>query len=160
MRFIGQKQKKYYTEFISKFIPDNINTYIEPFGGSFAVATYIAEDVTKKTKKIIYNDIIRYDMVIYADKVHHLDYKEIFKMYDSEDVVFYLDPPYYGKEFLYDNSDNFNHEELRNEIMNLKGKVVLSYEDCPFIRNLYNGFNINLYDGENFIFRNELIIIN
>lgn len=161
MKFIGQKRKQLFTEFILKFLPKNIETYIEPFGGSFAVACYIIEDnIETSPKRIIYNDINRYDMNIYADKVHHLDYKEIFKMYDSEDVVFYLDPPYYKKEFLYENSENFNHEELRNEIKKLKGKVILSYENNEYIKKLYKNFNINLYDGENFIFRNELIITN
>lgn len=160
MKFIGQKQRKYYTEFISKFIPDNMNTYIEPFGGSFAVATYIAEDVTKKTKKFIYNDINRYDMIIYTDKIHHLDYKEIFKMYDSEYAVFYLDPPYISYEHLYEGCENFDHEELRDEIKKLKGKVILSYRDHRRIYSLYKDFNINKYNGDRFIFRNELLILN
>lgn len=161
MTFIGQKRKQYYTEFISKFLPKNIKTYVEPFGGSFAVACYIIEeDIENSPERFIYNDINRYDMNIYADKVHHLDYKEIFKMYDSEDTIFYLDPPYYKKEHLYDGCENFNHEELRDEIKKLKGKVVLSYEDKPYIRKLYKDLNIHLYDGERFNFRYELIITN
>ena len=137
MRFIGQKQKKYYTEFISKFIPDNMKTYIEPFGGSFAVATYLFEERISEPIKYIYNDINIYNIDIKADKVHHLDYKEIFKMYDSEDAVFYLDPPYISYEHLYDGCQNFDHEELRDEIKKLKGKVILSYSDHRRIYSLY-----------------------
>lgn len=34
MRFIGQKRKQLYTEFISKHFPEKIKTYVEPFGVS------------------------------------------------------------------------------------------------------------------------------
>ena len=158
MRFIGQKRKQYYTEFISRFLPKEIKTYVEPFAGSFAVATYLFEDRITEPIKYIYNDINDYKLDIKADKVHHLDYKEIFKMYDSEDTVFYLDPPYYKKEHLYENSENFDHEQLRDEIKKLKGKVILSYEDRPYIRRLYKDFNIHLYGGDRMNFRYELII--
>jgi site-specific DNA-adenine methylase len=160
MEIIGRKRKQLYTEFISKFFPKNFKTYVEPFGGSFAVATYLFEDRISESIKYIYNDINDYKLSIKADKVHHLDYKEIFKMYDSKDTVFYLDPPYYKKEHLYDNCENFNHEELRNEIKKLKGKIILSYENNPYICELYKDFNIYKYEGEKFIFRNEIIITN
>jgi len=162
MRFYGQKQNKLYKEFISQYIPDNIEIYVEPFAGSFSVAYFLIEDrLTHSPKTLIYNDINNYNLTIYADKVHHLDYKEIFNLYDSETTFFYLDPPYYKKEFLYKGCENYLkefHIELHNEIQKLKGKIVLSYEDCTFIRGLYKDFNINHYKGTNRIFKNELII--
>lgn len=159
-QILGQKRKRLYTEFISKFIPKNIKTFIEPFSGSFAVATYLFEDRINENMKFIYNDINYYNLTIYADKIHHLDYKEIFKMYDSVDSVFYCDPPYVSFEHLYDNCQNFNHEELRDEILKLKGKVIISYREHKIISKLYKDFNIHKYNGDNFIFRNEIIITN
>lgn len=165
MKFYGQKQKKLYEEFISQHIPNNIEIYVEPFAGSFSVACYLIEerlkDIDKSPKKLIYNDINNYNLKIYADKVHHLDYKEIFKLYDSEKTFFYLDPPYFKKEFLYSGCENYSrqfHIELYDEIKKLKGKFTLSYEDCTFIRDLYKDFTIYKYDGKNRIFKNELII--
>ena len=111
---------------------------------------------------MIYNDINDYDITIHASKIHHLDYKEIFKLYDSEKTFFYLDPPYYKKEFLYYGCENYTknfHIELRNEIQKLKGQFALSYEDNSFIRELYKDFNINLYPGDNILFKRELIIV-
>jgi len=169
MKFFGQKRKDLYKELISKHIPDDIEIYVEPFAGSFSVACYLIEErltpVDHSPKKIIYNDINDYKLTIYADKVHHLDYKEIFKMYDNENTFFYLDPPYYKKEFLYEGCKNYMndfHIELHDEIKKLKGNIALSYEDCKFIRDLYKDFNIYCYDGHNKLFgetfKKELII--
>jgi len=154
---LGYKKKELFDTFISKFIPKNIETYCEPFGGDFCVHTYL------KNKPVlsIYNDINTYDTIIDADIILHTDYKEIFKKYDSENTVWYLDPPYYKKEFLYDNCEKYTedfHTELKNEIDKLKGKIILSYEDKPFIRRLYKDYSINKYEGENRIFKYELII--
>jgi len=164
MRFLGQKRLDLYEEFISIYIPNNIETYVEPFAGSFAVACYLIEDRIKdgtEPKKLIYNDINRYDLTIYADKVHHLDYKKIFEMYDSVDTFFYLDPPYFKKEYLYDGCGDYTkqfHIELRDILKNIKGKFLLSYEDGSFIRELYKDFNIIEYDGNDKYLKGELLI--
>lgn len=164
MRFFGQKREKLYKELISQHFSDDIEVYVEPFAGTFSVACYLLEErLEHSPKKFIYNDINDYNFTIYADKVHHLDYREIFKMYDSETTVFYLDPPYYKKEFLYDGCEDYTkdfHIELKNEIDKLKGKIILSYQDDIFIRDLYNEYNINKYKGDDRIFKNELVITN
>lgn len=161
MRLIGQKREKHYSEFIIEFFPKNFKTYVEAFGGTFAVASYLDNDRNDNDITYVYNDINQYDCIIIADEIHHLDYKEIFKKYDAIDTVFYLDPPYFNKEFYYENSENFDHEELREELKKLKGTIILSYEDKKYIRNLYNkDFFIHKYGGNNMIFRNELIISN
>ena len=82
-------------------------------------------------------------------------------MYNTENVVWYLDPPYYTREFLYKGCENYTndfHIDLKCEIEKLKGKIILSYEDRPFIRNLYENFNIHRYEGKKHIFNRELII--
>jgi DNA adenine methylase len=156
---LGQKRKRFYDEFISKFMPQNIKIHVEPFGGSFIVSTYL----NQRPDTLIYNDINVYDINIIADKIHKLDYTDIFRMYDSIDTVFYLDPPYYLKEKWYDNCEHYTkdfHIELKNEIGKLKGKIILSYEKQPFILNLYNGYHIHEYDGNCRTFNKELIITN
>lgn len=164
MTFLGQKRQKLYSEFISQYIPDNIKIYVEPFGGSFSVAMYlIAERLNYNTspKTLIYNDINKYDTIIYADKIHHLDYKEIFEKYDSADTFFYLDPPYYKKEFIYNGCEDYTknfHLELFEYIKKLKGKFLLSYNNDKFIIELYKDFNVIYYTGNNKIFKNEILI--
>ena len=155
----GFKRKRLYDDLIEQFIPSNIKIYVEPFAGSFVVNTYI----TPKPELSVYNDIKTYsNLNIDADKIYHKDYKEIFKLYDSEDTVFYLDPPYYGKEDFYDlpRFDIDFHKELHDEIKKLKGKVILSYEGVNFIFKLYEDMNIHTYQGESKILTNEIIITN
>lgn len=67
---------------------------------------------------------------------------------DGEDVLIYIDPPYYLNTKLDKNSrlyrhnfENEDHKELCEHIKNCKHKVVLSYDDNPAIRKLYKGFN-------------------
>lgn len=59
--------------------------------------------------------------------------------------MFYLDPPYVGTENYYKNTNGFGIKEhkLLNELLkNIKGKFMLSYNDCELVRELYRGFNI------------------
>jgi len=162
MKFLGQKRKKLYTEFISEHIPDNILVYVEPFAGSFSVALYLLEEREENAPgKFIYNDINKYDTIIYADKIHHLDYSEIFEMYDSENTFFYMDPPYYRKEFIYDGCGDYTkqfHIDLRDNIKNLKGQFLLSYNNDKFITNLYKDFTIIKYNGVFKSFNSEILI--
>jgi len=67
------------------------------------------------------------------------DYRECIKRWDSEDTLFYVDPPYVGRD-LY--GVNFDHIELSDLLAEVKGKVVLSYYDDPTIRWLYANWRV------------------
>jgi DNA adenine methylase len=165
MSLIGNKNNKnLYNNLLKKLIPDNLILYIEPFGGEFG----LYEIMENKPNFAIYNDINinvynnilnKYNNVIYYNK----DYKEIFLEFDDYNSFFYIDPPYYKKEHKYENH-NFleekNHIELSHILKNLKGKFLLSYQDNPFIRKLYNGYNFYKYLGNNRILKPEIAITN
>lgn len=71
------------------------------------------------------------------------DFRAIFKTYDRTDALFYLDPPYHKTERMY--NAKFipeDHIILKDILANLKGKFILSYNDDPFIRELYKDFSI------------------
>jgi DNA adenine methylase len=76
--------------------------------------------------------------------IENLSYDTIIERYDGEDVLFYLDPPYYSTEHYYagDGFTTKDHKRLRDLLSKIKGKFLLSYNDCPEIRSLYKGFNI------------------
>lgn len=75
--------------------------------------------------------------------IENLDFEKILKNYDKTDALFYLDPPYYETEKYY--LDRFmpeDHERLKAALDGIKGKFVLSYNDCGYIRELYEGYTI------------------
>ena len=81
----------------------------------------------------------RLDKVIIENK----DFADLIKTYDRPDALFYLDPPYYGTEKEYEVVfSKQDHERLFNCLRNIKGKFVLSYNDCDYIRELYKDYNI------------------
>lgn len=75
--------------------------------------------------------------------IENLDFEHLMKTYDRNNALFYCDPPYFKAEKYYDNVfTESDHYRLKNALSNLKGKFILSYNDCDFIRNLYKDFNI------------------
>jgi DNA adenine methylase len=63
-------------------------------------------------------------------EVENSDYKTVLSKYDSEDTLFYLDPPYVDKEEYYD--DEIDHDRLVTEVTQLDGEFILSYgENLP-----------------------------
>lgn len=59
-------------------------------------------------------------------QVENLDWREIFKDYDSHNTVFYLDPPYYGAGIYEYNMTKADHYSLCAKIFALKGFVAVS----------------------------------
>lgn len=70
-----------------------------------------------------------------------LDYKEHIKKYDSEESLFYLDPPYYSTEANYFRGDEYfgrqGHEDLANILKQIKGKFILSYYEFDELKEFY-----------------------
>ncbi len=75
--------------------------------------------------------------------VENKDFESLIKVYDKPSALFYLDPPYYGTEKYYQAQfAQEDHERLCRVVKNLKGKFILSYNDCGFVRELYKDFII------------------
>ncbi|MBD5166258.1 MAG: DNA adenine methylase [Helicobacter sp.] len=73
------------------------------------------------------------------------DYQELLYK-NGENVFIFLDPPYFSanKSRLYgkrgDLHTNFNHEDLYENLKNIKHKFLLTYDDSDYIRKLYKDF--------------------
>ncbi len=75
--------------------------------------------------------------------VENQDFETLIKHYDRPDAFFYLDPPYFSTEDMYEVGFGWDdHVRLRDTLKNIKGKFLLSYTDCDEIRELYNGFSM------------------
>lgn len=85
------------------------------------------------------------------------DFERLIKTYDRPEALFYLDPPYYEAEKYY--PDRFNpedHKRLRECLGGIKGKFVLSYNDCPRIRELYEGYTlVEVERADNLVTKSE-----
>lgn len=76
--------------------------------------------------------------------LENLPYDQVIQRYDRHDTFFYIDPPYYNCENYYGKGlfERSDFEVLRELLENLKGKFILSLNDLPEIRQIFNKFNI------------------
>ena len=75
--------------------------------------------------------------------IENQDFETLIRHYDRTDAFFYADPPYFSTEDMYDVGFGWeDHVRLRDTLKSIKGKFLLSYNDCPEIRELYQGFSM------------------
>ena len=97
-----------------------------------------------------------------------LPYQEFIQRYDTEETLFYLDPPYWGNEKQYERGlfRRSDFARLAELLADLKGRFILSINDTPAIRRLFESFHIaevsTVYSATNKAERrtHELIISN
>ena len=72
--------------------------------------------------------------------IENKDFEALIRQYDREGAFFYCDPPYYETEghyaVVFRRED---HARLRDALAEAKGKWMVSYNYCEFIRELYAG---------------------
>lgn len=81
--------------------------------------------------------------------IENKDFEKLIRQYDRPVSFFYCDPPYFETEGYYKNvgEDGFtktDHIRLRDTLMRIEGKFLLSYNDCDFIRDLYDAPGIQI----------------
>ncbi len=81
--------------------------------------------------------------------VENKDFEKLIRQYDRPVSLFYCDPPYHATEGYYQNigEDGFtekDHIRLRDTLLSIEGKFLLSYNDDDFVRNLYNAPGIQI----------------
>lgn len=70
--------------------------------------------------------------------IDNRDFRDIFRVYDAPSTLFYVDPPYIGREKYYAGGfDEQDHRYLAEILNSIKGKVILSYYDDPLLLELY-----------------------
>lgn len=93
--------------------------------------------------------------VIHYTNFINRDYRELEDVIDKIDGYFiYLDPPYFGNrdKGLYGDKGKlhkeFNHNDLFEWVdkHSKNNKIMLSYDDSPYIRELYKDYNIYSFD--------------
>lgn len=74
--------------------------------------------------------------------IEHLDWFSCCEKYDRDGTLFYLDPPYwgtagYGEEFCFE-----EYERMADFAHRAKGQVVISVNDVPEMRQVFNGLKL------------------
>jgi DNA adenine methylase len=72
--------------------------------------------------------------------VENKDFEKLIKQYDRPESFFYCDPPYFATEDYYEDVGFTvaDHQRLADALCEIDGKFLLSYNDCPEIRTLYD----------------------
>jgi len=67
----------------------------------------------------------------------------LIRQYDRPNAFFYCDPPYFETEGHYEVVfRKEDHVRLRDTLAGIEGKFMVSYNDCEYIRELYQDFQI------------------
>jgi len=75
--------------------------------------------------------------------IENKDFEALIRQYDRDNAFFYCDPPYYQTEGHYEvEFRQEDHARLRDTLAQITGKFLVSYNDCEYIRQLYEGYQI------------------
>ena len=73
-------------------------------------------------------------------------YEKVLKRYDRPETLFYLDPPYFGLKLYRHNLTANDFEQMTTLLATLKGKFVLSLNDVPEVRRIFEQFRFREID--------------
>lgn len=114
----------------------------ESFGAGLGSFRAYTRDMEKAV-----NSILKISHRLKSVVIENADFGYIINRYDREDTLFYLDPPYYGTEDYYtEKFSEEDHTRLKGLLDSMKGKFILSYNDCGYIRGLYKDYGITETD--------------
>jgi DNA adenine methylase len=76
--------------------------------------------------------------------IEQLDFEAFIRRYDRAETLFYLDPPYWGTEDYYgkDMFGRADFERLAAVLRGVQGRFILSINDRPEVRQVFDGFAI------------------
>ena len=74
--------------------------------------------------------------------VENKDFEDVIRQYDRGDAWIYCDPPYFEAECYEVAFPKENHQRLHDTLLNCQGYVMVSYNYCPYICELYHEFYI------------------
>lgn len=77
-----------------------------------------------------------------------LPWQQVIERYDHDGALFYLDPPYHGTEDYYGKGlfSFADFEEMAQHLAAIQGQFVLSINDTPQIRKVFNAFECRQVD--------------
>lgn len=109
-------------------------------GTTFAMNSKIG-----RRPKDIYKDFSRWSKRLKFVTIENMSFDRLIRTYDADEAFFYCDPPYVSTEKYYQHTGGFGeaeHRKLSELLHGIKGKFLLSYNDCELVRELYADMKI------------------
>lgn len=81
--------------------------------------------------KDLYKSYKKWSARLKGVTIENKSFQVLIPLYDKEDVLFYVDPPYVATESYYKNTGGFGtleHKQLAALLSQVKGKFLLSYK--------------------------------
>ncbi|HBZ9567941.1 TPA: DNA adenine methylase [Citrobacter freundii] len=78
--------------------------------------------------------------------IEHLDWHQCIERYDRPHTLFYCDPPYWGTEGYGVEFGLENYDHMADLARRIKGKMIISVNDIPEMRQVFNGLNMQSVD--------------
>ena len=78
--------------------------------------------------------------------IEHLDWHQCIERYDRPHTLFYCDPPYWGTEGYGVEFGLENYDHMADLARRIKGKMIISVNDIPEMRQVLNGLNMQSVD--------------
>lgn len=77
-----------------------------------------------------------------------LPYSEVIHRYDTDETLFYLDPPYYGIENYYGKGlfERKEYDKLAEQLRGINGKFIMTLNNRPEVKAIFQDFNIREAD--------------
>lgn len=80
-------------------------------------------------------------------QIESLPYEKILKAYDRPTTLFYLDPPYWGRDLYRFNFTEADFKALAERLAQVTGRFILSLNDVPQVRQIFQAFHIVRFEA-------------
>lgn len=149
-----------------RYLSDNLNTFDNTkmgaafyvlnkisFSGLTMAGSFSKQAVEQNFTESCVNKLNNISKILEGTKITELDYSNVIDE-PGNNVFIFLDPPYFlkNKSNLYGRKGelhrNFNHELFADNIKKCQHKWLITYNDCPEIRELYEDSNITIKSWE------------
>jgi DNA adenine methylase len=114
------------------------------FQGRAGKGFYVSKTVHVKPIPKLVDQMRAVSRRLQSVMIEHLPWQRVIDLYDGEETVFFLDPPYAdGDEQTHDHAFSADdHAALRERLRSVRGRWILTYGDHPLIRDLYRDCHI------------------
>ena len=86
--------------------------------------------------------------------IERLTWEKCLAIYDHAEALFFLDPPYLADVHAYAGWSEHELQRFGATVLTLKGKWLLTFQDCPQVREIFAGYAIKAVARQNGIGNN------